>query len=138
MSERSHDLPPELAVLEQTLRGGLADMEPEAAVRGRVLAAVGRELRAVERRQFWQYAAAVAAVFLVAFNVSFSAAANTSRPAIGPDHHKLPALREAIRQMDLDLTEDEITRQCILLIAGDELLPMGRPYAPMNLRASSQ
>jgi len=105
--------------------GGLE--HPGEAVRDRVLAAVGRELRAAERKQFWQYVAAVAAVFLIAINLSFSAAANTSRPAIGPDNHKLPALREAIRRLDLDLSEEEVARQCILLIAGDELLPMGRP-----------
>ena len=137
MSERPHDelerlpsmnLPPDLAALERTLRGGLAAMEPDPAVRERVLAAVRRELRAAERRQFWQYVGAVAAVFLIALNLSFSAAANTLRPRLGPGSHNRAALREAIERLELDLSEEEIARRCVLLSAGEELLPMGRPY----------
>ena len=122
------EFPPDLLAIERSLLGGPL---PGSALRERVLGEVGRELRAAERGQFWQYVATVAAVFLIALNLSFSAAAHTPRPRIEPERHTWSALREEVERLDLGIPTDDIVRLCLLRATTTELLPMGRPLGSM-------
>jgi hypothetical protein len=117
------ELPPDLAALEQALRGLC---QPGAALRERAMASVREELRGSERAEFWQYAAAVAAVFLVLLNLSVTVAA-VSPPTPGLDRNTVATLRGQLDQMQLGLPADEVNRQCLLLWAGEQLVPYGRP-----------
>src|SRR5688572_14666561 len=116
------DLPPDLAALERELaardRPG-----PSAPLRGRVLAAVARELRRGGRRPAWRPAWAAAAALLWA-NFSMSVANNTDwRLAGGPDGARLEATAGRIRALAPELPEREIYRQALAAQARSRLAP---------------
>jgi hypothetical protein len=119
------DLPPELAALEQTLAA--AGPGPDPALRQRVLARVERDLRDAKGADFWHYAAAVAAAFLLLWNVSFSVAYNSPRTT-PIDPQQVAALCGQVEKMQLGLSPEEIRRQCLLMAAGSQLVPCMRPY----------
>lgn len=119
------DLPPELARIERRLAGG---PEPSAALRARVMVQVRDELRRREGQPvgFWQYVAALAAAVLLLANLSLSVTSSSVRVDLGgPD--RPGELCEEIAEMGLGLPEAEVRRQCLLLAAGADLLPLARP-----------
>lgn len=129
------DLPPELASIERRLTGGPA---PSAALRARVTGRVRDELRRGQGRPmgFWQYVGALAAAVLLLANLSLSVTSSSARVDLGGTDR--PAeLCEEIAEMGLDLPEAEVRRQCLLLAAGAELLPLARPQgSPGGLAAA--
>ena len=118
------DLPRDLAILERALFGG---RQPSPSLRRRVMDQVQQELCRSQRLAFWQYVSALAALVLLVWNLSVSAA-SLPRRAIGVDRNRLASLHEQAGQMQLDLSTDEIRRQCLLLAAGYELVPFKTPY----------
>jgi len=136
-------LPEDLADQESEL-ASLPRPEPDAGLRGRVLAAVRGELRrtASSRRLvrggFWSFAAAAAAAALFWANLSMGAANDTDWD-FGPPREKtqLRAAAERIRGLVPELSEREALRHAVLLRAGAGLVmvpqvkgPAGRTELP--------
>src|SRR5262245_429052 len=108
----SADLPPDLAALEQEL-ADRPRAEAPPALRGRVLAAVGREL-APARRPRWQFAAALVTAALLWANFSMSVANNMTWPlADDPDTPPVEETATRIRALAPELGEGEARRQAL-------------------------
>jgi hypothetical protein len=111
------DLPPDLAALDREL-AARERMGPSAALRGRVLDAVRRELRR-ERGPAWRFASVAAAVALLLANLSLSVANDTNWPLIGgPDPERLEATAGRLRALAPELPEREVYRQALAAQAG--------------------
>jgi hypothetical protein len=122
------ELPPDLAALERRL-AALDGGELGDALRRRVLAAVGRELRR-DRRPAWQFAATAAAVALLLANLSMSAANNTDwRLGGGLDAAKLEATADRLLALDPELPEREVYRLALAAQARSRLTPAPAPPA---------
>jgi hypothetical protein len=116
------DLPPDLAALEREL-AALGQPGPPA-LRPRVLAAVGRELRRDGRRPAWRFAAATAAAVLLWVNLSMSVANNTDwRLAPATEPGQIAATADRLRELAPDLPDAELRRQALLARAGAALAP---------------
>lgn len=124
------DLPNELAALEKAM----ATCPPLASelTRQRVLARVRTELSADNKRSFWQFAAAVAAGFLLMLNVGLSAAKSSLPPSLARDGQAVQELCGQLQELNLGLTKEDIRRQCVLLAAGSNLIPMGTPRGSLG------
>lgn len=118
----SNDLPPDLAAIEQALRGGC---QPGQSLRNRTMTRVQEELS--KRQNFWEFASLLAAAVLLMLNFSFSIT-SPSRQVTSMDPDKLASLREQLGQIQPTLSPDEIRRQCLLLAAGNELVRLATPY----------
>jgi len=124
------DLPPDLAALERALSGGPL---PSPALRGRVTAQVEQGLRRSRQLDFWQYAAAVAAVAVVALNLSLTVStASPQRPGLGIAREKQAAIQRQLENMELPLSPQEIRRQSVLMAAGAELILVGTPHSSIR------
>ncbi|MFO0841921.1 MAG: hypothetical protein U0797_05900 [Gemmataceae bacterium] len=124
---RDDPLPPDLAALERDLEGRL-DAEPPAALRRRVLAALGRELADRPRRLSWRPALAAAAVLLW-INLSMSVTNNASWP--GDEGFEGDRVETARRIRDLvpGLPQSEVNRQALLARSSPRLVPTApSPY----------
>ncbi len=118
------DLTRDLVMLERTLCGGC---QQSPSLRSRVMDKVQEELYRSQRLAFWQYVSAVAALVLLALNLSISVA-SMPRQVAGLDRNRVSSLREQISQMQLALSEEDIQQHCLLLAAGEHLRPLAKPY----------
>jgi len=124
------DLPPDLSAIERALSGGPL---PSPALRGLVTAQVEQELRRSKQLDFWQYAAAVAAVTLVVMNLTLTVStASPQRSDPGIDREKQAAIQRQLEDMQLPLSPQEIRRQSMLMAAGAELMPVGTPHSSIR------
>jgi hypothetical protein len=131
----NHELDAELVELEQALRRSAAALP--AALEGRTLAAMRRELSAQAHRRrngFWGFAAAAAAVMLVGMNFIMAATRpqHAGPPALDP--RQVQAVYEDIRRALPELGEAEAARQSVLLVAAAGL-PPAAPLPPPTTRA---
>ena len=111
----------ELAEIERRLA---ERRRPEApGLRGRVLAAVGRELSRPERHFFhWRFAAAVAAALLVGINFSMSVVNDTDWHFKRRLHQRdLDLAVRQVKEMVPGIAEREAYRQALLLLAGSQV-----------------
>jgi len=128
----SPELPRELMDIERALRA--SGVEPDAGLRFAVMSRVRRELADSRRRDFWRYAAGVAAAVLLILNVSLSAVRTGPATLAGGERPQLRAAVEQVRQIGLELPGQEIVRQCVLMSAGGTLEMYLEPYGPPPLR----
>jgi anti-sigma-K factor RskA len=127
------ELPAELAMIEQAMSSG---PRPGSSLRKRVTDRVEMELHRSRRLAFWQYASAIAAAVLLALNFSISVA-HMPRQNPDMDRNAVAALRDQMGRMQLALSDDEIERQCLLLAAGERLVPSATPYGSAGATTAS-
>jgi hypothetical protein len=128
------DLPPELRQLESALTS--SQPEPSPALRQRVLAAVGRELRSSPAAGVWWLAAGVAAAVLLAINFSISAINDMDFGLGGGIGDDVGTTASQIHALLPDWPQRETRRQALLLAAGTCLVP--GPLAPAGELGSSR
>lgn len=122
-----HELPEELAAIERQLAARTRP-QPSEALRGRVMAAVRRELRtspAPARRPLtaWNCALAAAAAVILLLNLSVMST-NSAVFAIHPsgDGADTLATAEALRRLVPEMSEEQALGQAVLLRAGSGLV----------------
>jgi hypothetical protein len=124
----SSELPDDLANLERRL-AERPRLEPNADFRHRLLLAVRLELREggtlLVRRSSWQFAAAVAAAVVLWANFSMSVANDTNwRLAGDPQSVDTKAMSAELRKLFPDMSEEEISRQALVVQGGSRLPAM--------------
>ena len=123
--KNDNPLPGDLADLQRQLCADTA--EPSYAMKAKVMAGVENELARPQQNDFWQFAAAVAAMVVLLINLSVSIAPISSRVSRG-DLRPTESLYGQIEDLQLGLSDREIKRQCMLLAASETIVPYGRPY----------
>jgi hypothetical protein len=127
------DITGELAQIEQALIASRVAAPKE--LRTKVMSRVHGELAASPRREFEEYLAYAAAMVLLLFNFTFSAAQSAPAAAAEKiDPVQVATVRDQILSLQLDLPSSETARLSLMLLAGRNLRPSGIPYGgPVQL-----
>jgi hypothetical protein len=138
----SSELPEDLADLERRL-AERPRVEPGAGFRHRLSVAVRQELQKAGalpvRTSGWQFAAAVAAIVVLWANFSMSAANDTNwRLAGDPESVDTKALAAELRKLFPDMSEEEISRQALVIQGGSRLPAMLDARTVAHLQRSVQ